>query len=219
MSCEAEEIHDTVDKLLIGADMAEPTKRDGVVKFVYPPVSDYENDAKNRAAIVEALNIHGWTSDIAGADYDKAVEGLVKAYRHPRLGMIVSGEYGCGKTSFFKAIMRKVNFTEIDCTLPESVRVLDYNEHMDTVDYILNTSVFIDDLGAENLVSNYGVKVDTIGDFICRYHLKGKKRLFITTNLRGEELLSRYGGRVFSRLKDLCIPVRFDGKDKRTWTL
>lgn len=176
-----------------------------------------EKDAKNRLAIECSLKKMGWTREIAGRDYDSAIVGLVRALRRERLGMIISGEYGCGKTSFFKSAL--CNLTEIDCTLPESVGVLDYNTHSDTVDYMLGTSVFIDDLGAENLVSNYGVKVDTVGDFICRYHMKGKKRLFITTNLRGDELLARYGGRVFSRLKDLCVPVRFEGKDKRVWKL
>lgn len=176
-----------------------------------------DKKALYRKAIETSLLSSGWKREIAKGDYDKAVNSVVNALTTPNQGVIISGEYGCGKTSFFKSVLK--NYTMVECTLPESVECLDYHTHADTVDYVLGTSVFIDDLGAENLVSRYGVKTDIVGDFICRYHLKGQKRIFITTNLRGDELLARYGGRVFSRLKDLCIPVRFDGKDKRIWNL
>ena len=42
-------------------------------------------------------------------------------------------------------------------------------------------------------------------------------RLFITTNLTGEQLLDRYGGRVVDRLKQMCVPVRMTGNSKRKW--
>ena len=74
-------------------------------------------------------------------------------------------------------------------------------------------------IGAERTVNEYGVRIEAAGDFIVNYHAYGAKRLFITTNLSAPEIDARYGGRVLSRLKDLCVPVRFTGKDKRTWTL
>ena len=159
----------------------------------------------------------GWRRDVAGADYDTAVRGLSKALSTERLGVIVSGEYGVGKTSMFSAILTRA--TKINCVLQESVQIYDREAYPDIVDLAMDGNVFIDDLGAENIVNVYGVRKDIVGDFICRFHLLGKGRLFVTTNLRGEEIMNRYGGRVFSRLKDLCVPIRFVGKDKRAWTL
>ena len=78
-------------------------------------------------------------------------------------------------------------------------------------------NVILDDLGAENIKNEYGVKRDIVGEFICRYHTRGKGRLFITTNLRGPELLDKYGGRVVDRLKQLCVPFHMEGKSKRKW--
>ena len=44
------------------------------------------------------------------------------------------------------------------------------------------------------------------------------KGLIVTTNLTTAELDARYGGRVLSRLKDLCVPLRLNGCDKRKWS-
>ena len=76
------------------------------------------------------------------------------------------------------------------------------------------------DLGAENPVSDYGVRLERAGDFVVTWHELHRTgtRLVVTTNLTTSELDARYGGRVFSRLKDLCVPLRLNGGDKRTWT-
>ena len=58
------------------------------------------------------------------------------------------------------------------------------------------------------------------GDFIVTWHELHRTgtRLVVTTNLTTAELDARYGGRVLSRLKDLCVPLRLNGGDKRKWT-
>ena len=60
-------------------------------------------------------------------------------------------------------------------------------------------------------------KFQRAGEFIVRYHLRGEGRLFVTTNLAGEELEARYTMRVCSRLKDLMVPLHLKGADKRRW--
>jgi len=157
-----------------------------------------------------------WTKEVAGDDFDLAVDSLLTA-NEKKIGLIVSGDYGCGKTSFVMScgfVAKK-----IECTIPERVECLKFSDYQDYVNELLSRNVLLDDIGAECLQNDFGIKRDLVGDFICRYHLYGKGRLFITTNLRGAELLDRYGGRVMSRLKDLCYPVRFNGKDKRKWEL
>ena len=77
------------------------------------------------------------------------------------------------------------------------------------------------DFGAENPVSDYGVRLERAGDFIVTWHELHRTgtRLVVTTNLTTAELDARYGGRVLSRLKDLCVPLRLNGGDKRKWTV
>ena len=49
-----------------------------------------------------------------------------------------------------------------------------------------------------------------------RYHAeRSDKRMFITTNLTAAELVDRYQQRIFTRLKDLILPIAFTGKNKR----
>ena len=45
----------------------------------------------------------------------------------------------------------------------------------------------------------------------------GEGRLYVTTNLSGEEMVERYSSRVCSRLKELCNPLHLTGGDKRKW--
>lgn len=187
------------------------------------PADSSREERMNRVKVHFEGNLAkgNWTREIAGDDYDVGVNGIVKAYDsstdNHKLGIIITGEYGCGKTSFVRAAFPRARI--VNCVLPEEVRYVRLDEYPDYVRELMECDVIIDDLGAETFVNEYGIKRDVIGDFICRYHLFGKGRLIITTNLRGKELLEKYGGRVGSRLKDLCVPIRFNGKDKREWCL
>ncbi len=173
---------------------------------------------KTRAAVEKRLSDAGWLEQVAGEDYAKGVDAAVKAFASPRLGVIVSGQYGCGKTHYIRAVAGAVRIR--DMNLPEEVKYLDWNLYPEEVErWIRDADTVIDDLGAEPVVNEYGVKRDIVVEYVCRLHAKGRGRLFITTNLGGEELAARYGGRFVSRLKDLCVPVRFTGNDKRRWTL
>ena len=162
---------------------------------------------------------NGYDKVKAGEDFGLLLDATVKAFSitSPRkVGVIVTGDYGCGKTHFIKCL--KLSGTFIDLTLSEAVEWIDQSGgYSSSINEICDGNVFLDDLGAENIKNEYGVKRDIVGEFICRYHTQGKGRLFITTNLRGSELLDRYGGRVVDRLKQLCVPVRMTGKSKREW--
>ena len=78
-------------------------------------------------------------------------------------------------------------------------------------------SVVLDDVGAESPISDFGIRRELVGEFITRYHLYGRGRLFISTNLSGEELEARYTMRVLSRIKDLTVFLNLRGGDKRTF--
>ena len=173
------------------------------------------------AKIERTLEAHGWTRRIAGdADFDAALLAIEETLRTGR-GLVVSGEYGVGKTSL-AAIVAKAYAPvfKVRLAVPsDRERLLaSWQEYWAVNPYA--QSVWLDDLGAEPSVNAYGVRSETAGDFIVTWHELATDgvRLLVTTNLTTAEIDARYGGRVLSRLKDLCVPLRLAGKDKRQWT-
>ena len=182
----------------------------------------------------EALERGGFRRDIAGdVDFDAAVKACELAFsgamtpsrpteNEPRKkGVIVSGEYGVGKSCLVRAIAAAFRFRPRIVDLADSREIgkldeawMDYNS-----ENLYATNVVLDDLGAEKPQNDYGIRFERAGEFIANYHARGKGRLIISTNLTTAELDSRYGGRVLSRLKDLCVPLRLTGRDKRVWTV
>jgi len=73
----------------------------------------------------------------------------------------------------------------------------------------------IDDIGTENIVNDYGTKIDIITEAINHAEHKSKL-LFLTSNLTEKELINRYGLRTLDRIKRLCKIVIFTGKSLRT---
>lgn len=176
-------------------------------------------DYRKREDIVEIISSNGFSQEVCGEDYNTLVNSAVRAFntfKPRRVGLIITGDYGCGKSFFINSL--NLHCTLVNLTIPENVEWLDANGgYASFVQDVCNKNIILDDVGAESIKNEYGVKRDIVGEFICRYYEKGKGRLFITTNLRGDELLDRYGGRVIDRLKHLCIPVVMKGKSKRKW--
>ena len=183
--------------------------------------SNDRDEAALKKLIENHLEEHGWKREVAGdEDFNAIVEAIYKIStdsKFKRMGIILSGEYGVGKTTVAKLI---ANCPAVfNMSLQEQVDYLEYSGYADYINKIMTGDVILDDVGAETIRNNFGTKVDLVGSFITRFHLKGTGRLFITTNLHGDELAERYGGRVISRLKDLCIPVPLHGVDKRKWII
>ena len=145
------------------------------------------------------------------------LDGDVSPHLQParRRGIFAFGRYGCGKTALMRAIKplcRPVHFVPLND--PEIAALMDEPEwNADAI----RCSVILDDLGAESAVTDYGIKRETAAEFVVRYHQRGGGRLFVTTNLTGEEIAERYTARLTSRIKELCIPLHLTGADKRKW--
>lgn len=182
-------------------------------------------------AIAAALERHGWTREVAMRnsgtdaqgnpvdDFSNAVRAIQQMWATEGRGLIVSGEYGCGKTSLVSTWRGRINM--FDMNNREHRCLLDPALYPETYPQLFKQSVFIDDLGAE-LRMHYGEgDYSEAREFICEYHARKSAcaRMYITTNLRMRELLDRYGGRLVDRLKDLCVPLRLCGKSKREWCL
>jgi len=192
----------------------------------------------------------GFLADVAGADYTRLFNAWVEAESHtPRRGLLIQGEFGCGKTLAARSLYPKAFV--VDCSSRDAVVALRSDDgdvggywagrYAPDDDGIYRTaaSCILDDLGADSLINDYGVKLDNIAEFIVGLHKnRGRtyrdnyasynyacRALVITTNLpldnksaggRDVETIdSRYGGRVASRLKELCVFVEMKGGDKR----
>lgn len=180
-----------------------------------------EPDVYIRARCTSILERSGWTRGVAGdEDFNAAVYAYAKAASNDRAGLFVWGGFGCGKTSLIKAISdaspRMIVW--INLCDAESVDRLDVRQWPRWNGYATRYDVVLDDLGAEATMSDYGIRRELAGEFIVRYHIAGRGRLFVTTNLNGEELEARYTMRVCSRLKELTIPLHLKGADKRRWS-
>ena len=178
-----------------------------------PPLPEPEPELVAKAGAY--LERRGWTKSVAGeADFAAASLALARCSVQRR-GIFAFGRYGCGKTALMRAIkplFRPVHFVPLND--PEIAALLDEPEwNADAI----RCSVILDDLGAESAVTDYGIKREFAAEFVVRYHREGGGRLFVTTNLTGEEIAERYTARLTSRIKELCIPLHLTGADKRKW--
>ena len=164
------------------------------------------------------LERRGWTRTVAGdVDFAAASRALAMCSVQGS-GIHVYGKYGCGKTAFARAIMplfRPVHFVPLND--PECAALMNLDLWPNWNADAMRCSVILDDLGAESAVTDFGIKREHAAEFIVRYHREGGGRLFVTTNLEGEELAARYTARLTSRLKDMCIYLPLQGADKRHW--
>ena len=128
-------------------------------------------------------------------------------------GLFVYGPVGTGKTFFFRAIrtpwdemVKVISMHEIIGREDREIRELMEDCQQD--------EVLLDDIGAEPIFNNYGVKFDILGYLIDR-RMQSRMRTHFTTNLSKADILKRYGGRVIDRIAEMCRSVEFPGKSRR----
>ena len=163
------------------------------------------------------LEEYGYLKKVAGDNFNKACEVIVKMAALGR-GVIVSGACGVGKSCFCKAAAKTLGCQYfIDMKEPHAIGWFVDEDH---TTQLLDASVYLDDVGCERLINNYGDKFEMLGSFIERYHSrrinqKDNHRLFISTNLFGGDFTKRYTARVTDRLLEICIGWKMEGKSKR----
>jgi hypothetical protein len=130
-------------------------------------------------------------------------------------GLLIRGVAGLGKTYLFKCI-EKNDLSKIDI-----ISMIDVSENIkDEGAYNLKyqNTLYLDDVGTEEAVVNhYGTKINWFKNFIEMYYLKNKpfNKLIISTNNNFDEIESKYGFRVRSRIKDMFNIIDVRGKDMR----
>lgn len=151
-------------------------------------------------------------------------------------GILLSGPVGCGKTTLMRLLPHLVpHKRHYQSTLmPCRNIVFGFNNlgYKIIEDYADTKPYCFDDLGVEPIGRHYGKDCNVMGEvLLSRYdsYIKNKANFspfrgntkgavtHITTNLNSNEIESRYGERVRSRMRELFNVIAFDtiSKDKR----
>ena len=159
---------------------------------------------------------------IGKANFDLAASSaaLCEKNREAKLGMIVNGNNGTGKTTFVEAYLEahypKSWIYKFDLKRPECAFQL--NPENEGLPIDSSSVVFLDDWGCEAPLSCFGVKREVVFEFILYYFQRSSYPLFITTNMSGEEITQRYA-RQFDKVKEFLVPVKFEGDSLRPWII
>lgn len=163
--------------------------------------------------IAKNLEKGGFLRSVAGdEEFDKAVRAVALMFESGR-GLFITGDAGCGKTQLLKALRKWLrpctNLVWYYCKEPTDINSLRRDED------VLNDIVFVDDIGCEEIIKEYGNTVDVIGDFTQRYHYRGANRYMGSTNLDSNSLNDLYGMRFLDRIMEMCVVLKMNGESKR----
>lgn len=174
---------------------------------------------------IQDCNYRKWTFETDDGrnpeQMDKAMRYCIKWQEMYRgnTGLLLWGDVGTGKTFFAACIANYLIDRGVPVMMTNFIRLSnalwdegDRNEYINSLNrYKL---LIIDDLGAERQSEFMLEQVYNIID--SRY--KNGQPLIITTNLSLTELKNpsdiKYS-RIYSRIIEMCVPVKFEGADRR----
>jgi len=146
------------------------------------------------------------------------------ASKENKKGYCLIGGYGCGKTEIMKAFV-STRFHPFDylkserlCMMTSAIEMVDHYNTDNNFNRHLETNLYIDDFGSEQR-AKFMAKDDEpiLSKFLEMWYMKNRdKNLYLTTNLSPEEIQNKYGGRVYSRLNELCEFMQLNGEDFRS---
>jgi len=155
------------------------------------------------------------------------VQNVLKAQSDEEraLGLLLTGPVGTGKSHLAAAVFNKLKDikTCVFVNVPELIDKIqasyhsDANEKEEDIINALKTCdvLILDDLGAEyhkNINNDWATqKLFTVIDNRYRHY----RPLFITTNCLRDELETKIGSRIMSRLAEMCVFNFCGGKDHR----
>lgn len=135
-------------------------------------------------------------------------------------GLLVYGDVGCGKSFMAACIANELIERGTPCMMTNFTRIINqlqesFEGRQRTIDSLNGFDLLvIDDLAAERDTDYMWEQIMTIIDARYRSGLP----LIVTTNLTASELSDNSDirkRRVYSRLKEMCIPLRMTGDDRR----
>lgn len=139
-------------------------------------------------------------------------------------GLMVFGDVGTGKSSSFNIIQNISKKYEVRhlrfMKMTANEVVTKYNETPAKDSVIRDCSkgtMYFDDLGSENIASNFGKEDIFIRILEFRYNdfIEKGTKTYLTTNYTLEQIYERYGVKVFDRFKEMFNFLEVRGKSKR----
>jgi hypothetical protein len=149
-------------------------------------------------------------------------------------GILLQGNVGVGKTELLRSFeynrtqcFRMITCSDVSANVDE--RGSEYWKiytgylpgHGGSQDYFFQPNVgwMFDELGTEEVINNYGTKVDPMFNILqSRYKNRAQmpfNSCHITTNLNGEMLEKRYGAHIRSRIREMFNVIKIGGEDRR----
>lgn len=126
-------------------------------------------------------------------------------------GLLLHGDCGRGKSFLARYVLPAILLRYYR----KVVTVCDTQSLTRDIDTLLTRHLIcLDDIGTESTAVVYGMRRECFAELVDAAEKQGKL-LLITTNLNREELLKRYGARVYDRLVALTTPVKFTGQSLR----
>ena len=141
-------------------------------------------------------------------EYDKVAEWLTD---NKGKGLFLYGNCGRGKTMLAKYIIPALLLVEFG-KIVNYYDILDLKTKFDEV--VRYKILAIDDIGTEEVLVSFGNKTDIFSE-IMDLTEKKSKLVIVTTNYQKEQLLERYGQRIFDRIIATTVRVCFTGKSFR----
>ena len=144
--------------------------------------------------------------------------------RERNIGLFIYGSIGTGKTyiscSIANVVIEKhlydckvINFSQILNDLQKGGFTLDRNEYINSL--TSKTLLVLDDFGIER---NTEYALEQIYNIINARYQK-KKPTIITTNIDYKEIMKEQNdlmtARIYSRMKEMCVPLKIVGEDRR----
>lgn len=126
-------------------------------------------------------------------------------------GLLLMGNVGLGKTTIGgKIIPHLIWWFTRWVVSPYTAQEL--NKRLDEA--LTRKCVFVDDIGRENPINDYGNKRMAVPEIVDMAERKGNL-LILTTNLNKEQLEAKYGIRTLDRLREITKCITFEGESMR----
>ena len=148
-------------------------------------------------------------------EYDEVCDWLAN---NGGKGLFLYGACGRGKTNTILGVIRPlflatgISLPGMHASLLPSKSV--YHEGWNFESYRKWKYSYIDELGTEKMVNDYGEKFEPFTEIINKAE-QDLDILVITSNLTPDQFLQRYGDRSMDRIRRLCKAVEFKGESLR----
>jgi DNA replication protein DnaC len=154
------------------------------------------------------------------SSHQRRVLAAVSSWLNDDSGLFLCGPCGTGKTHLSVSVLLRMKqkrmdgrFVSVPELLTECRDSFRGDEGLDAVlsKYSDCDCLVLDDLGAENSTP---FARETLGNLIDRAY-RNEQYLVVTSNLDLKALSQKLGERTVDRIKEMCLPVKFEGTSYR----